>query len=493
MGKSSLLLRMVAHAQDQNIAVCTVDFLQVDRAMLASTDQLLRWLCKTMARQLDLPLDLELYWDSDIGSKVSCTICIEQGLLKSLTAPVMLSMQNLDPVFAHPDVAADLLSLLRSWYEQSRRSPLWQKLRLVLSYTAEACIPLKLEQSPFNVGLPLKLLEFTPDQVHDLASRYDLQRHLDGDYGEVMAALLDLVGGHPYLTHLAIAHLHRAPSAPFDLLASASNPTGIYGHHLRYCLATVRQQPELVEVIRALTQADDGLKLSAPLTYQLDNLGIIKLQGNLSSLSCRLYQRVFTAEFFEDAAAEAEDDESFARALSRLEQANQRLQTLAYTDGLTRIPNRRAFDVRLRQVWQQMAQNQLPLTLMLCDIDYFKQYNDTHGHPVGDRCLTLVAKTLRSNVRDPTDFVFRYGGEEFAVILTQADTQAVHGRAEAIRSQVSLKTRQSVLPGVTISVGAVIVTNAENRDPHQMVQEADHALYESKRLGRDRITFRTLP
>ncbi|NJN22872.1 MAG: GGDEF domain-containing protein [Leptolyngbya sp. RL_3_1] len=195
----------------------------------------------------------------------------------------------------------------------------------------------------------------------------------------------------------------------------------------------------------------------------------------------------------EPAAAGPEDAESFARALSRLEQANQRLEALAYTDGLTRIPNRRAFDVRLRQVWQQMAQSQAPLTLMLCDIDYFKQYNDTHGHPMGDRCLALVAQTLRANVRNPTDFVFRYGGEEFAVILTQVDTAAVHSRAEAIRSQVSLKTNQSALPGVTISVGAVIVTNVQGRDPHQMVQAADHALYESKRLGRDRITFRTIP
>jgi hypothetical protein len=161
------------------IAVCTADFLQVDRAKFASTDQLLRWLCKTMARQLDLPLDLDRYWDSDIGSKVSCTICVEQGLLKPSPTPVMLCLQDLDPVFAHPDVAADLLSLLRSWYEQSRRSPLWKKLRLVLTYTAEASIPLKLEQSPFNVGLPLKLPEFTAEQVDDLASRYGLERHLE--------------------------------------------------------------------------------------------------------------------------------------------------------------------------------------------------------------------------------------------------------------------------------------------------------------------------
>jgi diguanylate cyclase (GGDEF)-like protein len=410
----------------------------------------------------------------------------------------MLCLQDLDPVFAHPDVAADLLSLLRSWYEQSRRSPLWKKLRLVLTYTAEASIPLKLEQSPFNVGLPLKLPEFTADQVHDLASRYDLERHLGDDYGEVMAALLDLVGGHPYLTHLAIAHLHRNPDGAFELLADATDPTGIYGDHLRYCLATVRQQPELVEAIRALTQAEDGLKLSSAVAYQLDNLGVIQLKGYRSYLSCRLYQQFFAAEFAEADAAESdaaksEDAESFARALSRLEQANQRLQALAYTDGLTRIPNRRAFDVRLRQVWQQMAQSQAPLTLMLCDIDYFKQYNDTHGHPIGDSCLALVAQTLRANIRSPTDFVFRYGGEEFAVILTQADTAAVHHRAEAIRSQVSLKTSQSSLPGVTISVGAVIVTNAQSRDPQQMLQAADHALYESKRLGRDRITFRTIP
>ena len=497
MGKSSLLLRMIDQAQALNLTVCTVDFLQADQASFASTDKLLRWLCRNVARQLQLPLNLDDYWDEEIGYKVSCTICFETGLLKRASTPLVLVLQELDQFFAHPDVAADVLSLLRSWYEQSRRSPLWQNLRLVLTYGTEAYIPLNLEQSPFNVGLPLKLPEFTPEQVADLATRYGLEQRLEDDFGEIMEKVWELLGGHPYLTHLAIAHLHLTPSAPQALLAQATSPTGIYGNYLRACLAIVRQQPDLIQVLQALVQAPNGLQLSSPLVYQLDSLGVIKLQGHRCYLSCQLYQRFFAAELEDldglDHPSASLSVGSSSAPLNRLAQENQRLQTLAYTDALTCIPNRRAFDVHLRQVWQRMAQSQSPLALMLCDIDYFKQYNDTHGHPAGDRCLQLVAKILRTCVRNTTDFVARYGGEEFAVILAQADMDAVYTRAEEIRSQVSLKTQQSPLPGVTISVGAAISANAENRNPQQMVQAADHALYESKRLGRDRITFRTLP
>jgi hypothetical protein len=125
-------------------------------------------------------------------------------------------------------------------------------------------------------------------------------------YGEVMAAVLGAGRGPPLSDSSGDRpSASQCPDGAFEhCWLMPPDPTGIYGDHLRYCLATVRQQPELVEAIRALTQAEDGLKLSSAVAYQLDNLGVIQLKGYRSYLSCRLYQQFFAAEFAEADAAD---------------------------------------------------------------------------------------------------------------------------------------------------------------------------------------------
>jgi diguanylate cyclase (GGDEF)-like protein len=183
-----------------------------------------------------------------------------------------------------------------------------------------------------------------------------------------------------------------------------------------------------------------------------------------------------------------------------LQQENERLLALVNVDELTQIGNRRYFDSCLRAEWKQMARDGLPISLIMCDIDYFKIYNDTYGHQAGDDCLRSVAQTIRQSLQRPTDVAARYGGEEFAVILPQTDAASALLVAEHIRVKVKdLKIffkpeKFDGLPNsvVTISLGIASVVPGQENDAATLVLAADEALYQSKRQGRDRLTMSRL-
>ncbi|WP_413163439.1 diguanylate cyclase domain-containing protein [Capilliphycus salinus ALCB114379] len=173
-----------------------------------------------------------------------------------------------------------------------------------------------------------------------------------------------------------------------------------------------------------------------------------------------------------------------------LHQTNNVLYQQAVTDNLTKISNRRAFDVYLEQEWKRARREELPLALIMIDIDYFKRYNDHYGHEAGDRCLYTVAQTIRQAVKRPSDFVARYGGEEFAVILPNTETEGAQTVANTIQNAIhdlKLPHDQSPISSwITLSIGiSVKIPTSENFT--QLIQTADHALYQAKNQGRDRI------
>lgn len=162
-------------------------------------------------------------------------------------------------------------------------------------------------------------------------------------------------------------------------------------------------------------------------------------------------------------------------------------------DGLTQIANRRAFDQRLEQEWQRLARENLPLSLLLCDVDFFKRYNDRYGHPAGDDCLRAVAKAIESCIRRPADLAARYGGEEFAVILPNTLKEGATFIAKQICHTINdlhiLHEASFVKDCVSVSVG--ISTNSPQLDmhPRSIIESADKGLYLAKNQGRDRAVF----
>lgn len=182
----------------------------------------------------------------------------------------------------------------------------------------------------------------------------------------------------------------------------------------------------------------------------------------------------------------------------QLETANRDLHRLASTDGLTEVANRRRFDEALdqeqRRVWRSqfctLNANPISLSLILCDIDHFKLYNDTYGHQAGDRCLYQVAQAIMKVANRPLDLVARYGGEEFVILLPETDVAG----ATYVATQICTQVRALAIPHlrshqnqVTISAGVATANPCIEVEVANLIEMADQALYQAKREGRDRF------
>jgi diguanylate cyclase (GGDEF)-like protein len=180
-----------------------------------------------------------------------------------------------------------------------------------------------------------------------------------------------------------------------------------------------------------------------------------------------------------------------ATLYQQLEEANQELHRLASIDSLTQVFNRRSFDERVNQELWRLVREKAPLSLILIDIDRFKAYNDTYGHPAGDACLQKVAQAIGQAVQRPADLVARYGGEEFGILLPHTDSEGAVVVAERIRSQVRAldieHVKSPINQRLTVSVGVTTLIPRLDSTAEYLIQQADWALYEAKNAGRDRV------
>ena len=175
----------------------------------------------------------------------------------------------------------------------------------------------------------------------------------------------------------------------------------------------------------------------------------------------------------------------------QLEHRNRDLERISALDTLTQIANRRRFDAALRQEWRRCARDESPLSLVFCDIDYFKRFNDTYGHQAGDECLVRVAQAMEESLNRPADLVARYGGEEFIALLVDTAIDGARMLAERMRARVEdlgVEHRASdVAPHLTVSLGVASVIPRPAIRPEDLVDLADRALYGAKEGGRNRV------
>ncbi len=176
---------------------------------------------------------------------------------------------------------------------------------------------------------------------------------------------------------------------------------------------------------------------------------------------------------------------------TRVVDVEAQLRDLAGLDGLSGLANRRTFDAALASEWRRSIRSGAPLSLLMVDIDHFKQYNDSFGHQGGDQCLTAVAQTLAESVRRGGDLPARYGGEEFVVILPDTDEAGAALVAENIRANIEKRALRhpmsSVGPHVTVSIGRATVVATVDDNIEKITCLADVGLYQAKSLGRNRV------
>jgi len=167
------------------------------------------------------------------------------------------------------------------------------------------------------------------------------------------------------------------------------------------------------------------------------------------------------------------------------------LEDLSFKDGLTNIANRRRFDSGFEREWERAGNERKPLSVLLLDVDFFKQYNDLYGHSQGDQCLVEIAQTLSLALDGPRDLVARYGGEEFVVLLPEADAEIARKVAERCQRLLQKKAIVHALSPhgrrVTVSIGAGTVVPDGRADRAGFIRTVDQQLYAAKNNGRDRI------
>ncbi len=292
MGKTSLINHLIGTAQHWNMHTVLVDVRQAELDALNSLDRFLRWFCWNVGQQLQKTPEFDTYWFEAAGSSLSCTTYIQEVFLKNLQQPVVIVIDKVHHLIDHDVLLRSFFPLLRSWYEQARINPHWQKLRLVLTHSTELDLPLQPHQSPFNVGLPLSLPPLSPEQALELAQCYGLATISLGST-QSLKSLIQLVDGHPYLLQLAFYHLRDGVLSLDDLLQSAATPQSIYHNYLMSLWHKLRQDDSLFEAFREVFSADVPITLDLNVAHRLEGMGLVKIQGCQVSPSCELYRQHF--------------------------------------------------------------------------------------------------------------------------------------------------------------------------------------------------------
>lgn len=176
---------------------------------------------------------------------------------------------------------------------------------------------------------------------------------------------------------------------------------------------------------------------------------------------------------------------------NQLRSVNKKLELLSRTDSLTNIANRRYFNEYIQQEWSRAIREKMPLSIIMCDVDYFKQYNDTYGHLEGDECLKNIASCLKESLHRPSDLLARYGGEEFIMVLpnTQNALSFAKNILKNIENLEILHKSSNISKFVTVSIGIVTVIPKRDSSALEFLQKADDALYEAKANGRNKAVY----
>ncbi|MEO0739806.1 MAG: AAA-like domain-containing protein [Cyanobacteria bacterium J06649_12] len=288
LGKTSLLVRTLAYAKSQGFETVRLSFQTSDNDTLNDLDEFLQWFCCSVTEELDLEDRLADYWKGARGIVRRCQRYFERYLLTELDQPLVLGLDEVDQVFEHPEIATDFFGMLRVWHEEGKTNPIWRKLQLVIVHSKEVYVPLSINRSPFNVGLPIELRELNEDEIEALITRHQLSLT-----AHQKQQLVELVGGHPYLLRAALYQLARGRISLTQLLEEAPTEGGLYSDHLRRHLLNLEADQDLLSAFKQVIPAYRPVQIGSTEAFKLHSMGLVRYDGNSVVPLCGLYRQYF--------------------------------------------------------------------------------------------------------------------------------------------------------------------------------------------------------
>ena len=289
MGKTSLMARILHQASQANFLTVPLTFQLADSKVFKDLEKFLQWFCASVGKRLKVSNKLKDYWDDQFSSsKMNCTAYFEEYLLREINQPLVLGLDEVDCVFEYPEIAAEFFGLLRAWHEQAKSFYIWKKLRLVVVHSTEVYVPMNMNQSPFNVGVPIELPEFSSEQILDLARRHGL------NWNSIeVNQLTDMVGGHPYLVRVALYRFACNDISFDDFLNTAHTESSVYCDHLRRHLWNLEQHPDLATAMNKVVSNTKAVTLNSIQCSKLYSMGLVQVQGTDVTPRCNLYRQYF--------------------------------------------------------------------------------------------------------------------------------------------------------------------------------------------------------
>ena len=287
MGKSSLAIRVLAYAKSQGHRTVNLDLKQTNSRFFKDLDQFAQWFCFSVGNGLGVHIKVKEVWDDDMfGPNDNCTEYFQNYVLTG--SPLTLSLDNFDRIFDHPDIEDDFCGLLRGWHENAKSDPQWAQLRLIIVYSQESYVPKDINQSPFNVGVPIELGPWTIEQIVDLANRYGLTLSPNEQ-----DCLMALTGGHPQMVRLTLSPLALGDMTLDQIMATAATEAGIYRSHLLERLNYLEARPELKAAMQQVVASDVPVRLKSQDAYRLHSMGLVRRQKNDVLPLCDVYRAYF--------------------------------------------------------------------------------------------------------------------------------------------------------------------------------------------------------
>lgn len=290
-GKTELMSRVIEYALSEKYRTVVLNLRDAVTEDFQNLDNFLQWFIVSISETLQIEESVEEHWHKSLGNcKIKCRTYFEKYILPG-DNKIVITLDEIDKLFPHEEIAGDFLGALRTWHEYAKTKPLWQQLRLLILHR-QVYNQININQSPFNTGTEIKLIDFTSEQVESLAKKYKL------NWGNTQVEqLMAMVGGHPYLIKKAIEVISRQDITLENFLKSAPTVSGFYRTHLERHLRYLQLNTALLNILKEIVLSDSPIQINTDITLddavKLYDCGLVELSNNNVAPRYQLYRLYF--------------------------------------------------------------------------------------------------------------------------------------------------------------------------------------------------------